>query len=317
MRRLGALAAVVLALALAACSSPRPAGTDGDLVDGWPAMGDAHLAPAQEAGTCRHYVGTQILPTKFFVAERSDDRVARDCAVADDGTTNTTHDTETAYAGTFTGADAEAATPPADGSAGRKAVYGMCQNKVSEYLGGDWHAASVWILLVLPSDAAWHGGARWFRCDVGHVQNPITTVMIMRGSVHNGLSGSGPLAITCLTTQEGADRAVEHAAAIGCDQPHAAEYAGYWTAPEHAWLATQEGRDNLALLGCAEVVAHYLGLPNSSAWTNQSIGYLATGFDQERWAMGDRTTRCFAYAYTKSKVIIGSVKGIKNGTPKS
>jgi hypothetical protein len=148
------------------------------------------------------------------------------------------------------------------------------------------------------------------------MENPITTVMIKRGAVRNGLSGARPLAVTCIATQEDASQIVQRANLVDCGQPHAAEYAGYYTAPDRTWsdsIATNDESED----GCGAVVAHYLGLPSIESWTNQSLGYWSTRYDKERWEMGDRTVRCFAYAFTKSKVIIGSVKGIKNATPKS
>jgi Septum formation len=316
MRRLGALAAVVLALALAACTSAPP-GTDGDLVDDWPTMAAPKIVPPLEAGSCVHYLGDEPqLAARYTLAESVDSRISRDCAT-DDGTSDTAHDTETAYVSAFSGADADATTPPAEGSAGLRSAFAVCQTKVDEYLGGDWQNASVWILLVMPSNAAWRGGARWLRCDIGHMDNPLSTVRVMHGSVHNGLSGNHPLAITCLATTEDADSQVQSGTAIGCDMPHSAEYAGYYTAPDRAWPADKDTRNQLALDGCGEIVAHFLGFASAASWNNRSIGYLEIGFDQDRWALGDRSVRCFAYAYTKSKVMIGSVRGIKGGTPKS
>jgi hypothetical protein len=65
------------------------------------------------------------------------------------------------------------------------------------------------------------------------------------------------------------------------------------------------------------VVARYLGFANAALWDNDKIGTWTLGFDEERWNLGDRSTRCFAYAFTDSKVLIGSVRGIRTGTPRS
>ena len=318
MRRLSALVVLAAALLLAGCASPPP-GTDGDIGDDWSALPEPRLAPPAAVGTCHDYRDASTdfsLTSSFLLIEFPDSAVTTACVTADTSPT-TAHDTETAYVGEFTGADAGQPLPPSSGSLGRRAAYAKCLTGASSYLGGDWHRAAVWILLVLPSDNAWRGGARWFRCDLGHVENVFNNLKVAHGSVRDGLSGSQPLAITCMTTEEDADGSILRAAAAGCDKPHAAEYAGVYTAPNRSWPSDDEERADLGLNGCEEVVARYLGFPNAAAWHNNKIGYWYLGFDQERWELGDRTARCFAYAFTASKVIIGSVKGIRTGTPKS
>jgi Septum formation len=315
MRRPLALTAIALTLALAGCSST-PHGTDGNLIDDWRAMPAASPVAPPAVGAC-HYFGSAgdfeaTLPGLAIFQDPVEDET-RDCLPADAAADTIVHDTETAYVGVFTGPDAAGAVPPTQGSAGRRNAYALCQIKVDEYLGGDWHQASVWISLVLPSDAAWHSGAHWYRCDVGRTQTPASFQPVMRGSVHGGLTGDHPLVLSCLITNENSAGEIVYSGSVACDKAHAAEYAGAYTAPAGDFPAD----DDTASDGCSEVVARYLGFPDAAAWDNDKIGLWALPFDEGRWYLGDRSTRCFAYAFTSSKVLIGSVRGLRTGTPRS
>ena len=48
------------------------------------------------------------------------------------------HNVELIYVGQFTGAAGDATTPPASGSADRKAAYQACADQAKTYLGDDW-----------------------------------------------------------------------------------------------------------------------------------------------------------------------------------
>jgi hypothetical protein len=317
MRRILALTAIALTLTLAGCSSMP--GTGGNVVGHGPVMRSAGQTPPAGAGSC-HYYGTSrdfssSLPGSFSFIEPADIAQTRDCVPADSTASSGVHDTETAYVGTFSNADADSSTPPAQGSAGRRNAYTLCQSEVNDYLGGDWHQTGVWIMLALPSDTAWRDGARWYRCDIGRMDSPVSGGQVMRGTVRDGLTGDHPLAVTCLTTNETSAGQVVYSAPVTCDQPHAAEYAGSYTAPPTDYPATDDKATQQAEQGCADVVARYLGFTNAARWNNDAIGYLSLGFDKERWQLGDRSTRCFAYALTNSKTITGSIEGIRTGKP--
>jgi hypothetical protein len=66
------------------------------------------------------------------------------------------------------------------------------------------------------------------------------------------------------------------------------------------------------------VVAPSLNFSGSTYQSNY-LGWMATGFDEDRWTAGDRTERCFVLAITGSTAnntrILGSVKGLRDGAP--
>ncbi|GIH18142.1 septum formation family protein [Rugosimonospora africana] len=298
MRRWVALAAgLAVVAALSGCA--KPSGVDGDLTNGWPAMPRAKVQ-VPVAGACYVWPYAKVWRGDF-------DPV--DCATRK-------HQTETAYVGTFTGADAARSQPPADGSPLLPNLYAQCQKGASDYLGGDWHAAMVFLGLVLPSGEAWAGGARWFRCDLVHLTDPDGTEVVQDGTLKGDLSGPRTAAYGCLTVDTDNQRNVLSERPIDCAQPHAAEFAGTFTAPNVPWPSTAAARERLGDNGCVEVVAKFLGFANSDQWDNPAVGWWEQSFDEDQWNLGDRTVQCFAYAFTKSGHFTGSVKGIRGKTPK-
>jgi hypothetical protein len=299
MRRVIAAAAALMTVgALAGCAG-LPPGTDGNLTNDWPAMAEAKLTvPA--VGTCylSHY-----------------DRVGYgDLGVVD---CSQTHYVETAYVGEFTGADAQRVSAPAADSPALPGVYAQCQKGAADYLGGDWHTASVWLGLVVPSDNAWRGGARWFRCDLVHYSDAFDDAIVDQGVLKGDLSGARSSAYSCMATTEDPDHHIITAAPADCSAPHQAEFAGLYTAPDVPYPTDITARTNMGRTGCGNVVAKFLGYASSNDWYNQAVGLWWLGFSADQWKLGDRTTQCFAYAYTKNHQFIGSVKGIKNQAPKS
>jgi hypothetical protein len=298
MRRFAAALTVLGAVAALAGCAGLPPGVDGNLTNNWPGMPEAKVAvPA--AGAC--YTGRY---TRVWIGDFN----TVDCAQ--------THFTETAFVGTFAGDDAARANPPASDSPAMPGIYAQCQKGANDYLGGDWHSAIVELGVVVPSNAAWSGGARWFRCDLTRYSNPFGTSIVDHGSVKGDLSGPRGSAYGCLTTTEDKDQTVTSANPIDCASPHAAEFAGLFTAPDVPYPADKTAREHMLDNGCQAVVATFLGYGSVSEWRNQYVGWWALGWDPDQWKLGDRTTQCFAYAYTKSGKFVGSVKGIRNQTPK-
>jgi hypothetical protein len=291
----------VVALALAGCGAP--AGTDGDLTNGWPAL-DKAKTPVPVVGAC--------YPTEYDPTWRGDFDNAVDCKTG-------SHQTETVYVGTFTGSDADRGTPPLAGSPGRKTAYSACQQAANDYLGGDWQAAKVDLGLVVPDDKAWTGGARWYRCDMIHFKDSNYDVVATDGSVKDGLRGSHPLQVTCLIVTDDGKNAVTKTEDADCDSPHNGEYAGIYRAPDGPWPADKDARRKLANTGCEAIVAHFLGFSGDQALTKY-LGWMAVGFSQDQWNLGDRSERCFALAFNGATAngarILGSVKGLRDGAPR-
>jgi Septum formation len=291
-RWLAVAAGGVVALALAGCG--KPAGVDGDLTNGWPALEPAKTA-VPEVGACydKAYASTWYGPFDTTACDQD-------------------HQAETASVGAFTGDDAQRSSPPTADSPSRKAAFLDCVAKANDYLGGDWHTAYVWLGMVLPSSAAWAGGARWYRCDLYKTNDVEHTTVTSSSSVRDGLRGTRPLAITCINTVE-RNGDVQSESPASCSQPHNGELAGVSMAPNAAWPG-DDAAQKQADKACEGVVARYLGFTNGRD-QNPVVGWLFFWPRQTAWEAGDRTFTCYAYAFTKSKKMTGSVKGLGAKAP--
>jgi hypothetical protein len=302
MRR-GWLVAVVGVVVCALAGCAKPAGVDGDLTNAWPALPQAKT-PVPKAGVC--------YPVDYDPTWYGDFDKAVDC-------TASSHRTETVYVGSFSGADADRSAPPLAGSAARKTAYTQCTKAANDYLGGDWQSGKVDIGLVLPDDKAWTGGARWYRCDAVQFRDSNFDTVATEGSVKGGLTGAKPLAVTCLIVTDDGHNSVTKFEDVDCDKPHNGEFAGLYTAPDGAYPSDKDARRKLALTGCEEVVAHFLGFAGSKP-LNPHLGLVAGGFNQDQWNLGDRSEHCLAVVFNGTSVngarILGSMKGLKDGAPR-
>jgi len=302
-RRWAVVLAVCSVLVLAGCG--KPAGTDGDLINGWPAFPQA-VTPVPAVGAC--------YPTEYNETWYTDFSSAVPCS--------SSHQTETVYVGAFTGADADRSSPPLGGSPSVRAAYQQCQQAGVDYLGGDWHAAKVELGLVLPDDKAWTGGARWYRCDVTRFQDAnFDSVESGGGSAKDGLRGAKPLAVNCLVLTDDGKGKIKKTDDVTCDKPHNAEFIGLYTAPDAAWQPDDKARGKIEDAGCEGVLSTFLGYGGAKPYSNY-VGWWSWGFLEDQWKLGDRTERCWAVALTGNGLsvngvrVVGSMRGLRSGAPK-
>ena len=207
-----AVAALCTVFALGGCGT-LPPGVDGDLTNGWPAMPQAKLV-MPVVGACYAMLSSGV-------------------STGDDTTTPcvTTHDLETVYVGTFTGADAERSTAPRNGP-GMVTAFADCRKNATAYLGDDYELGLLGLAVVVPTVQAWNGGARWYRCDVVRYEDMNYKTVGGDGSVKDGLRGDRPLAVTCAIITDDGKNALTSEQAVACSTPHNAEVAGLFTAPD-------------------------------------------------------------------------------------
>lgn len=290
MRRWLVAASVAAVLSLAACSSSLPAGVDGNLVDDWAAM-PAPTTVAPVVGAC--YANTLR------------DMIANppvDCTQS--------HDIEVSFVGTFTGDAATEVTPPVAASATMSTADAACAAPTTAYLGADWHTGLVELGMTVPDSPEWSAGARWFRCDLRELAAPEGMAIPSATSLRDVLATAGAHTITCVgwTLRK---TEVEDIHAVPCARPHDGEYAGYFVVNARPFPTSGDAQQSILDPGCSNVVAKFLGL-TPSAYTNQTVGLFYSYLDEDQWNAGDRSVRCYAAAYTKSRKFVGSVKGIGN-----
>ncbi|GIH19336.1 septum formation family protein [Rugosimonospora africana] len=219
----------------------------------------------------------------------------------------------------FTGSIAGRSTAPAEDSPSRAVADAQCLTGAADYLGGDYHLGIFDLNLVLPSNAAWSGGARWFRCDLVRYTDANATMFGVTNSVKSGLRGSGPLASICRTITDDGHGSLTDEQLADCTQPHNSELAGLFTAPDLPWPSDEQARDDLASQGCQRVVAKYLGFSGGEV-DSPYLGWGYESFTEAQWDLGDRTIRCSALGFHGASSngirFIGSVKGLRNSKPK-
>lgn len=282
--------AVVVVLFAAGCGGP--AGTDGSLTDDWSAASEPKsFVPAAEV--C-HPTGTDD-STAYLVMYNP-----VDCGGS--------HQSETVHVGQFTGANAGGSKPPRYTTPAARAAFAECDAKATEYVGAQWRSGRLYLIMHFPSNAAWTGGARWFRCDLGETPNLESNEFVRRtGSLRGALKAGSPLAHGCYQPKMKGDD-IEVMRPVGCGQAHRAEFAGVWTAPDtsYADFVKNEGR---AHRGCLGVVASYAKVPNDAnmQYRAGTIYYYPTDLD---WGHGDRGVKCFLWSDRDMK---RSMKGAGNG----
>ncbi|MEH1129460.1 septum formation family protein [Micromonospora sp. CPCC 206061] len=264
---------VVLALFAAGCGGP--AGTDGSLVDDWSAQVEPKIfVPAAEV--C-HPTSSED-STAYLVTYNP-----VDCGQS--------HSSETVHIGQFTGASAGTSKPPGMSSPTARAAFNECDAKATEYVGAQWRSGRLYLGIMLPSNAAWAGGARWFRCDMSETPDLESDNVVRRtASLRGALKAGSPLAYGCYQpVMKGDD--IDVMKPVGCGQAHRAEFVGVWTAPETPF-ADFVKNDDRAHRGCLGVVASYAKVPNDGnmKYRAGTIYYYPNQFE---WGLGDRGVKCF------------------------
>jgi hypothetical protein len=277
LRWFAALAASgAVAVLLAGCSLPE--GVDGKIGDDWAAIGEPKIfTPSSEE--CH----SSFNDVAYLAAYRP-----VDCIKA--------HQVETVHVGTFTGAAGNRKTPPPAGSPEARAAYAECAAKAAAYLGADLHTARLWLGAAMPSPAAWAGGARWFRCDLGEVDGLDDGDLVSHeGSLKGALKAASPLSLGCYNPKL-ANGDVQEMVPIDCAKAHHSEFVGTYLAPNVTWDAFQ--KDTKAGAKCYDLVAKYVGVSRSTV--KYRSGWIAYYPSEQDWSAGDRAVRCFLWRSDKT-----------------
>jgi hypothetical protein len=288
--RLGVMVASSL-LVLLAGGCGNPGGVDGDLTNGWNAIG-APTGFDPLAETC-HLANFALVGTRAAYEEV-------DCGLK--------HRTETVYVGTYENPAAEAAAPPANGSAGAGAAYKICDAETTEFVGGPWRTGRLWIGVTHPSPAAWIGGARWFRCEVLEISSiEDDSGLVQRvGSLRDALKdSSSDLRLTCYAIELGGSGTIESMSSVGCSARHNAEFVGVWNAGNLPY-PQEDSQWPKFHAGCRKLISTYVSVPND-ADLQYRTGVVSLPGGADVWALGDRGVRC--YLWLDGSALTSSLKG--------
>ncbi|MEV4138535.1 septum formation family protein [Dactylosporangium sp. NPDC049742] len=278
------VAILCVAGALAGCGTP--AGTDGDLTNGWPALPAASYSPPAQ-GSCLQGAVAAFEPSASPLR-------AVDCAEP--------HAVEVVGGGTVPDAPA----PPAWDSDPSRAAYAECDKAATAYLGGDWRTGRLFPVFRMPAAATWQAGGRRYLCGIAEASDDLFAPQERTGSVKGGLSGGkGPLALACVQLSGGDLDAkgfygtVDAVKPVACDAPHDTEFVGAWTAPAGEYPPQQKLKE-LAGDACYLKIAQFLGLSQTQLFQRADIYTFWTGLTANQWALGDRTAHCFLNVSSKT-----------------
>ena len=262
------------ALALTGCGD-RPADVDGDLTNNWATIG-APEAFVPLADVC-HLRLHEAAVTNYRPI---------DCAQ--------THRAQTVHVGTFTGADASRPTPPPVGSSTFGSARVECERRANELLGADWRTGRLALTVLVPLAEAWSGGARWFRCDLSEIESLDNDKPVPRtGSLKGALVGpAAPLAYTCFNPKM-ITNDINFMDPVACDQPHHAEFAGIYQAPDTTLPAFTKDAAG-AHEACLRVIAAYTKVPDDGD-IGSRVGSIYYHPDEESWRAGNRGVQCFLW----------------------
>jgi hypothetical protein len=288
MRRFAGSALLTVAglLLLAGCAAP--AGVDGNLVNGWPAMPAAAVAvPA--TGACYNTAGV------------NPDRVTR---WLDPVACTAPHSVETVHVGAFTGAAAGREQVPAGSDEARRTAYGECGKATADFLGGDWRTGRLGLFLDVPSQRQWSGGARWYRCDLVQYERIDVDPAQRSSSLKGGLTGDRPEALGC-TEIDVASGAVKSMAAAACGTAHNAEFAGIFEGPAGPYPTDDSG----LFAGCQAKIGEFVGITDGTV--RNRVDVVTAAFGRVDWDLGNRGVRC--YLHVEGKTFARTLKGAGPG----
>ncbi|GAA3236812.1 septum formation family protein [Dactylosporangium siamense] len=269
---------LVLSLTLvtvAACGNP--AGTDGDLFNGWTALA-APSVPKPAAGECWTFTGTA---EKLTVGPGL---VEVDCG--------TSHASETIHVGEFSGTLAQGSKVPE--GADLTDAFATCLTEANTFLGSDWHDGRLTLRVLPPSEKQWTGQARYFRCDLIEVSDDTGTIAARTTSLKDTLRGSRPIQIGCVKVETTSGGGIEDFIPTKCETLHNGEYAGTFYSPD-ARPYPSDGNARRALIqpACKTIVAKFLGLTDAQFAENKQISFAWSTATPTRWSYGDRSARCY------------------------
>jgi hypothetical protein len=278
MRRLMTAVACAATAALLLTGCANPGGVDGDLVDDWAALADAEpFLPDAEVCHPQELVATVPLAEYTPV----------DCTEP--------HRTETVFVGTFTGAAAQLATPPLATSAEMRGAFTECDGKARTYVGDEWRAGRLRLVVSLPTPVAWTAGARWFRCDLAELAGLTDGVKLVQrtSSLRGALTADSSLRLRCYNTQAAQSRVMSATPVADCAEEHNSEFVGAWVAGETTAYPSRDADWAPFYDRCYRLVAEYVGVSEKDV--RYRTGVVVSPAFRLDWQRGDRGLRCYLW----------------------
>jgi Septum formation len=288
-RRSAAAVAVATGLALTGCTT-KPSANEAQPSTAPSPSASAPSAPM--AGECHNL---------DFIEQVS---VVTDPAVPCDGV----HIGETVGVGEFTGDAAAAAKAPllvegaTDAAAAtQNSAYQDCSAKADGYLGSSWIHPMLSLRIVLPDDASWQAGQRWYRCD-------LYEIVWNEGDLEKRTRSlkTLPIGAACF------DLNTQNNRQLNCSEKHSGEFVGGFMLPATLKKEPKTEKEYKPYYArCQKLIAAYIGVAESKVPSIVGMSFWWQ-FDSTFWPSGRRAAWCFLYTGESGRdEVTGSAKGGK------
>jgi len=193
------------------------------------------------------------------------------------------------------------AEPPSEPSDEARRLYRECERAAQDFLGVPWRSTYTYLVLSVPSRAAWQDGAHWYRCDLTRnrdlfLRSPDRTTGSLRGNTEP---------ITCLTwTATESD--LDDIWPSECDVPHEGELAGVFPVPEGSDYSDIDALMAQFYDQCDRLVLDFLGTDQFP----DGVGYwffYPYEEDLDQWVL------CLASALEPNRAFTASLRGVGAG----
>jgi hypothetical protein len=274
--RLPAVLAVGLVVLIAVAGCARvPSGVDRELVDDWSMMGEAKV-PEPAVGACWTSSSSDV----FAIMDRPGTVLQTPC--------DSSHFVETVHVGHFSGALAEVDRAPTLEQLAEQ--YTICDAELTKFLGAPWTHGRLRVLVMTPTNTQWHGGARFFRCDVAATRTELGVLDPRTETLKGTLAVGGSMLLGC-GTRIGAIESWDDITPVACTAPHDAEFVGTAHPAIGSYPADSKATEKAFADPCWAQVRAYTG---SSERTLADVGY---GYwplaGEHEWKAGQRDARCY------------------------
>lgn len=289
--------AAVLALVLvgAAGCTQVPAGVDKDLVDGWAMMAEAKV-PEPHDGDCWTTQADKV----YGLIDVPGAAVQTPCDFS--------HVLETVLVGHFTGPLADSDRAP---SLGQMAdTYKACDAELTKFLGSSWQNGRVRLVVSQPTNSQWHGGARFYRCDVAALRTEHGVLEPRKTTLKGTLAAGGEMLLGCSVMVGSGDSWTDLTPAA-CTAAHDVEFMGVVTAKTATYPGDDKALTAAFGTGCQSQIRTVTRIPdNNLGRAKASYGYAQIAGEDE-WKVGNHNAWCYVML---PKKITRSLKGAGNIT---
>ncbi|HCT80843.1 MAG TPA: hypothetical protein DGG94_06820 [Micromonosporaceae bacterium] len=200
----------------------------------------------------------------------------------DEKTCEERHTYQTVHVADFEGDLAGRSAPP-ESIVDAPEAWAVCDKKLTAFLGGEWRDRNIWLRIAMPTEKAWAQGARWFSCEVATANFGAQVTSISR-SFSGAYTTMPELEWGCAEATEGL------AATKRCDEPHNAEYVGYFVVDmSYEVFVSETGEHGKITRECRSMIGDFVAMPT------KRIGYWPMSFGEDEWNKGDHAVRCFLW----------------------